>query len=55
MKQPNEPSPPQQVAYAVQAPTTNVRDDSQAIKENYSVKAATVLGSHHMWHHRLFL
>merc|ERR1711872_616217 len=48
MKQPNEPSPPQQVAYAVQAPTTNVRDDNQAIKENYSVKAATVLGVVHI-------
>ena len=47
MKQPNEPSPPQQVAYVVQAPT-NVRDDNEAIKENYSVKAATVLGVVHI-------
>ena len=47
MKQPNEPGPPQQVAYVVQAPT-NARDDNQAIKENYSVKAATVLGVVHI-------
>merc|ERR1712107_851006 len=47
MKQPNEPSPPQQVAYVVQAPTT-VRDDNKAIKEAYSVKAATVLGVVHI-------
>ena len=47
MKQPNEPSPPQQVAYVVQAPT-NVRDANQAIKEAYSVKAATVLGVVHI-------
>ena len=47
MKQPNEPGPPQQVAYVVQAPT-NVRDDNDAIKESYSVKAATVLGVVHI-------
>jgi len=47
MKQPNEPSPPQQVAYVVQTPT-NVRDNNEAIKENYSVKAATVLGVVHI-------
>jgi len=47
MKQPNEPSPPQQVAYVVQAPTT-VRDNNEAIKEAYSVKAATVLGVVHI-------
>ena len=47
MKQPNEPSPPQQVAYVVQAPT-RVRDDNEAIKEAYSVKAATVLGVVHI-------
>merc|ERR1712223_1158469 len=45
MKQPNEPSPPQQVV--VQAPT-NSRDDNAAIKEAYSVKAATVLGVVHI-------
>merc|ERR1712038_1518591 len=45
MKQPNEPSPAQQVV--VQAPT-NSRDDNAAIKEAYSVKAATVLGVVHI-------
>ena len=45
MKQPNEPSPHQQVV--VQAPT-NSRDDNAAIKEAYSVKAATVLGVVHI-------
>jgi len=48
MKQPNEPSPPQQVAYVVQTPTTNVRDDNEAIKEAYSVNAATFLGIAHI-------
>ena len=47
MKQPNEPSPPQQVAYVVQAPT-RVRDNNKEIKEAYSVKAATVLGVVHI-------
>ena len=47
MKQPNEPSPPQQVAYVVQAPT-NVRDDNEAIKEAYGINAATFLGIVHI-------